>query len=106
MNNHSKIQVLLDAQKEQGELIAKHRITLLKAIDDLDAFGGQDDYKSNVLTIVHEFGSEGISLKQLREVLPNANELKVAVEQLENEGKITSEKQGKSAILRPTTIQL
>lgn len=101
MEIQNKKQLLLEAQSEQVEVIARSRISLLRAINDLDSFGGQDNYKSNLITIVNEFGSEGISLTRIREVLPNASELKDAIEQLEGEGKIQLEKQGRSATLKP-----
>lgn len=101
----SKKQILLEAQEEQAKEIANQRLKLLQGLADLDAFGGEDDYKISLTTILDAYGNEGISLTSLRMALPDPVKLKTAVEELKTEGKIAEEEKGRSSILTATTQQ-
>jgi hypothetical protein len=103
MGEQTRKELLFEAQTEQIEQIAQHRIKVLKDLDELQQFGGKDDYNTNILAIVNEYGNHGIALTKLREVLPDAAKLKQAIQRLTAEGKITTASKGRSITVRPAT---
>lgn len=77
----SKKQELIDAQNEQVEIVASHRVAVLKSLDELESFNGKDDYTVGLPIIVNAY-PEGISQTKVREVLPDASSLAKAVKEL------------------------
>ena len=64
----SKKELLLEAQNEQIQLLAGHRVTVLKALDELESFNGKDDYVVSLPIIVKAY-PDGIDQARIREVL-------------------------------------
>ena len=97
----SPIDLLIEAQNNQLQVVASHRLAVLKSQDDLKKFRGEDDYQIAVSTIVKEY-PEGIVLTRLREVLPDSVILDNAVKALVEKKEITTESYGKrTQLLKP-----
>ncbi len=100
-NSKSPIDLLIEAQNNQLQVVAGHRLAVLKSQDDLKKFRGEDDYQIAVSTIVKEY-PEGIVLTRLREVLPDSVILDEAVKKLAEKKEITTESYGKrTQLLKP-----
>jgi hypothetical protein len=102
----TKKELLLEAQKEQCGVVAQHRIQVLRSLDELEEFGGVDDYKVSLEQIVVAYPDKGITLTHVRNVLPDAIALKQAVEDLDKAGVIQVEEVGRTSILRPKAVDL
>jgi hypothetical protein len=100
----SKKELLLEAQNEQRQVVAKNRVSLLKALDELEEFGGKDDYETSLSAIVTEYGEKGISLTRVREVLPEAKPLENALQALIDAGEIEKGTNKRSPLLKTTTV--
>ena len=80
-NNKSKKELFLEAQNEQVKTLAGHRVTVLKALDELDSFNGEDDYNVGLPVIVNAYPN-GIEQARVRVVLPDAVKLAKTVKAL------------------------
>jgi hypothetical protein len=93
-------ELLIFAQNEQCQVVAKHRVSVLKALDELEEFGGTDDYETSLTAIVDHYGKNGISLTRVREVLPDAKSLETALEKLVTAGEIEKGPNKRSPLLK------
>lgn len=96
----SKKELFLEAQTEHLKLLAGHRVTVLKAMDELDSFNGEDDYKVGLPIIVNAF-PEGIAQAKVREVLPDALKLSKAVKELKDKEIKVEEISARNTLFRP-----
>ena len=98
MTEKSKKQLVIEAQNEQLDVIATNRLTVLQSIDELESFGGKDDYVQGLRTIVNGY-PDGITLSKVQTVLADTKVLADARKALKKE--IEEIPKGKSFILKP-----
>ena len=99
-NIKSKKELLLEAQFEQTTTIAGCRVTVLKGLDELKSFNGEDDYAANLPIIVSAY-PEGIEQSRIREVLPDAVKLAKAVKALKDKEIKVEEISARNIVLKP-----
>lgn len=87
-------ELLVAAQNEQLQTVAKNRVAVLTGLAELKEFGGEDDYVASLLAIVQNY-TDGIVLTQVREVLPNSEILDKAIKTLVDKKEITNDAVGK-----------
>ena len=97
----TKKTLLIEAHNEQMDVITAIRLSLLSALNDLADIGGKDDYDRALEAIVNASGTDGISLAQLRTILPDAAKLTDAREALLKVEKIVETEDKKSIIVKP-----
>src|SRR5688572_12072401 len=96
----TKRELALEAQKEQQAIVAAKRVEYLRALAELEEVGGKDDVKSSILEVVRAFPN-GIKFPFLSQAIPDATV--DDREELEEQGLIKIEKDGRTVTLKPVT---
>ena len=93
---YDKKQSVIDLHNELRQTVGNCRLAHLIAIDELQEFGGKDEYKTSVSIIVDRFGAEGVLVTRLRDVLPDSVDLNEAIKALKDENRIEEVGKGRS----------
>lgn len=96
-------EMVIAAQNEEKTKLAKHRVGLLASHRDLKQLGGKDDYSFSLEYIVRNGGPDGVTLSEVRTLLPDAPALGKAVKHLLASSTITESESGRTRTLRPAS---
>jgi len=105
MNNQSKHQLVLEAQKEQIVIIADRRVALRIDLDEMQAIGGHDDYEPSLLVFLEKYNNGQTTTDMLRDVYPDARQLKKAIAKLARDGAIKAEPKGQITFITLVKVQ-
>ena len=96
------LQVVKEAQAEQNVVVAKQRVSLLKAIDELESIGGSEDHLVGLRRILEAY-PDGILLSSVQATTADAAAVSKAKKVLLDSGEIEEEPKGRSFFLKLKT---
>ena len=104
-NQKSNYELVLEAQKEQVVVIANDRVALREDLDAMEKIGGKDDYESSLPAFLAKYNKGETTTDQLREVYPDARQLKKAITKLAKDGAIKVEIKGQTTFVALVKVE-